>query len=162
LYNPASNTWSAGGSLPGPAIDQTSTLLASGKVLIAGGQDQTGNSVANAFIYDPATNAWSAAASMSTARTFHTATLLSNGKVLVLGGLSFANFGETFLSSAETYDPSGNSWSSAPDLSETREGHTATPVAGGQILVAGGDFSGSVELYATTLPDEIFRNGFDD
>ena len=90
--------FSTAGSLGGARYYHTATLLAGGKVLVAGG---TGNSgfLASAELYDPAANTWSAAGSLATARDYHTATLLANGKVLVAGGSG--NSGD--LASAELY-----------------------------------------------------------
>src|SRR5262249_37442224 len=81
----------------------TPTLLADGKVLVAGGY--TPREVASAELYDPATGSFSPAGNMTTARVFHTATLLPNGKVLIAGG-----YGGGQLASAELYDPSTGSF----------------------------------------------------
>jgi hypothetical protein len=77
----------------------------------------------------------------------HTATLLGNGMVLVAGG--FVN--ALYLSSAELYDPSSNSWAPAGTMSAGRDAHTATLLGNGKVLVAGGDgntaYLSSAELY---------------
>ena len=57
-------------------------MLASGKVLVAGG------GYATAELYDPASGTFSDAGSMEIPRINHTATLLSNGKVLLIGGFA--------------------------------------------------------------------------
>ena len=79
--------WSPAGSLATARQAHTATLLPSGKVLVAGGENNSGSGpLASAELYDPATNAWSAAGSLATARRSHTATLLPSGKVLTAGG----------------------------------------------------------------------------
>jgi hypothetical protein len=99
LYDPATETWSATGSLATARLSHTATLLPNGKVLAAGGF--SGVSVlTSAELYDPASGTWSATGSLVTAREFHTATLLPNGKVLVAGGVNFSGV----LASAELYD----------------------------------------------------------
>ncbi len=85
LYDPATGTWTATGSMLTPRASHTATLLADGRVLVAGGQPS--NPVASAELYDPATETWTATGSMGTIRANHAATLLSDGRVLVAGGI---------------------------------------------------------------------------
>ena len=51
LYDPASGTWSATGSLNTARYDHTATLLPNGKVLVAGGSGN-GGSLTSAELYD--------------------------------------------------------------------------------------------------------------
>jgi N-acetylneuraminic acid mutarotase len=123
----------------------TATLLGTGKVLVAGGQNDSG-SLAGAELYDPVSNSWSPATGMGAARVYHTATLLGNGKVLVVGG----GGNGTIQASAELYDPASNSWSYAGSMSTGRSAHTATLLGSGKVLVAGGSNGGalsSAEMY---------------
>jgi N-acetylneuraminic acid mutarotase len=155
LYDPVSNTWSDAGSMATARAGATATLLGNGKVLLTGGQDPSGNVLSSAVLYDPASNTWSSAGSMATPRQRHTATLLSNGKVLVAGGAADEN-NSIPLSSSELYDPVSNTWSSAASLATARDSHTATVLANGKVLVAGGEYGNpsvvlsSAELYDPT------------
>src|SRR5947199_2792270 len=85
LYDPASGTWTATGSLSSADFFHTATLLPNGMMLVAGGFS-TGGASASAELYDPASGSWTATGSLNTARYLHTATLLPNGMVLVAGG----------------------------------------------------------------------------
>jgi N-acetylneuraminic acid mutarotase len=117
----------------------TATLLTSGEVLVAGGNDNHGTYFASAELYDPAAGTWMSTGSMTTPRAGHTATLLADGKVLVAGGQV-----QTCLTtfSAELYDPDTGTWTPTGSMNINRAGHLATLITSGQlsgsVLVAGG------------------------
>jgi Galactose oxidase, central domain len=153
VYDPAGNggvgSFTATGSLAAARWGATATLLPSGKVLIAGGLN--GTAMASAEVYDPAGNGgvgtFTATGSLATARQSATATLLANGKVLIAGGFGLS----ATLSSAEVYDPAGSggvgSFTATGSLATAREAATATLLANGRVLIAGGAGIGS----STTL-----------
>ena len=101
IFNPATSTFIATGSMANARDGLTATLLAGGKVLAAGGIDATGNPVDGSEVFDPTAASFSLSALLATARTQHTATLLQTGKVLLAGGL--AQSGAT--ATAELIDP---------------------------------------------------------
>jgi N-acetylneuraminic acid mutarotase len=160
VYNPATNRWTSTGSLATARLDHTATLLPSGKVLVAGGLGAPFpfSSLASAELYDPATSAWSPTAPMIGSRSGQTATLLADGRVLLVGGLSVTlREGGLFPShqaSAEIYDPQSNHWSTTVPMGFSRFGQTATRLADGRVLVAGGQGDAgtlkSTEIYGVT------------
>jgi hypothetical protein len=100
LYDPAAGAFTASDSMTaGARVFQTATLLPSGKVLIAGGDDGI-NYLASAGLYDPGAGKFTATGNLIVARDNHTATLLPSGKVLVAGGNGFSGI----LASAELYE----------------------------------------------------------
>ena len=84
---------------------------------------------------------WVSTGDLNVPRWGHTATLLPNGKVLVVGGNTRIGNNTSITKSAELYDPASGSWRSTGDLNVARVGHTATLLAGGRLLVAGGTTS---------------------
>jgi len=86
LYDPASNAFSP---LVGLTISYerfTATLLPSGMVLLAGGEDATGTPTPEAQLLDSSSGLLTPAGALGTARLGHAATLLQDGRVLVTGG----------------------------------------------------------------------------
>lgn len=128
FFNPVSLTWDLAGSVITPRLFGAASLLPTGELLITGGEKNTVGIAASSELYDP--TAWLAVSSPVTPpRSGHTATLLWNGKVLVAGGGS---------SSAQTFDETTQSWSSAGTLSASRVYHSAARLNDGRVLVVGG------------------------
>ena len=155
LYDPATGTWSATGSTTDPRYRYTATLLPTGKVLVAGGIATDFTSLRSAELYDPAIGTWSTTAAMSDGRYDHTATLLTDGRVLVAGGYNQSNdtISKHELASAELYDPKTGTWTTTGSLSTARDTHTATRLANGKVLVAGGFNNGIGNIGTAELFD---------
>ena len=126
----------------------TATLLSDGTVLVTGGYSSNGP-LASAGLYDPSSGTWTAIGNMDGVRAEHTATLLSDGTVLVAGGIRPSGYLSNPLTAAELYDPSSGTWTATGEMIEAREGHTATLLSDGTVLVAGGNGGAlaSAELY---------------
>ena len=77
-------------------------MLKDGKVLVAGGDDATGISLATAELFDPTSGSFALMGGMSTRRKLHTATLFNDGTVLVTGGDNGSGGASTFAT-AEQY-----------------------------------------------------------
>jgi len=138
LYDPATGTWTATGSLATARGDHTATLLSNGKVLVAGGRPSFsggGNPpIVSAELYDPASGTWTSTGNLNTGRWSHTSTLLPNGNVLAAGGYGNG----VVLTSAEIYDSATATWMPTGSLRDRRADHTATLLPDNKVLVAGG------------------------
>ena len=99
LYDPATGTWSATGSMTTGRYSFTLTLLANGEVLAAGGTDCGNGGLTSAELYNPATGKWTATGSMAVGNETNWAVLLQNGKVLVLND--------------NLYNPTTGTWTAA-------------------------------------------------
>jgi hypothetical protein len=155
LYDPATGTWGVTGNLVRPRLLHTATPLLDGRILVVAGWDddwfQTGISAVE--LYDPLTGLWSSAADLGRARAFHTATRLQDGRVVVAGGYG-GNPAVASFDTAELFDPIGGTWTSVGNLGFAREGHTATLLRDGQVLVAGGfDWSSRLPVVETEAYD---------
>src|SRR6266851_5028299 len=137
LYDPSTGRWTTTGSLIITRYGFEATSLQNGKALVAGGNAATGGLLAEAELYDPSTGKWTSTGSLKDARALTTLTLLSNGQVLVAGG-NDANGLHGYASSAELYDPSTGKWTTTGSMNISRLYHTATLLANGEVLVAGG------------------------
>lgn len=138
---------------------QSATVLADGRVLIAGGaelsvDDFWGRPLASALIYDPSNGAVTETGPLNEPRAFHTATRLPDGRVLIAGG---DGLGRTTddpnsrfepLASVEVYDPATGTFAEAAPMNTARgpsyrpmseiERHLALLLTDGRVLFAGG------------------------
>ena len=166
IYDPRTGTWSATGSMTTPRAVHTATLLADGKVLVAGAEHADDNFgypepfargiLASTELYDPSTGKWTATGSMVTARTAQVAALLTDGKVLVVGGIGPLSPTEHgLLASAELYDPATGKWTATGGLTTARAyyGSPATILKDGRVLLTGGDGPGDPTLASAELYD---------
>jgi hypothetical protein len=136
LYDPATGAQAMTSNLNVARYFHTATLLANGKVLVAGGSNDS-SFLSSAELYDPATGTWTTS-NFSGARQSHTATLLPNGKVLLAGGDSNSGL----LSSANLYDVGlgfNDAW--RPSLSSA----TSHLVPGDALTASGSNFKGISE-----------------
>jgi hypothetical protein len=147
IYDPARNAWTSAAPMTVARAHHTATLLANGQVLVTGGEDDHYVPVASAELYDPVADAWTPVQSpMASPRSTQTATLLPGGQVLVAGGFDIVAGVLTPLAVAELYDPVLGAFTAAAPTSLAHAGHTATMLADGRVLVAGGG-NGQAELY---------------
>ncbi|MFL6446301.1 MAG: galactose oxidase-like domain-containing protein [Bryobacteraceae bacterium] len=84
------------------------SMLADGRVFVAGGYGGSTFGIANAEIFDPATNSWTVMPNMAYKRWYPTTTTLSDGRVLVTAG--WQTTAHTNAGISEIYDPATNKW----------------------------------------------------
>ncbi len=133
LYDPGTGAFSETNPR-NPWVQGSAALLTNGKVLLAGGNDDPGES-ALAEIYDPSTGEFTPTGNMIVAVADDPATLLADGTVLIAGSNGDGGF---TLASAELYDPATGTFKKTGDMTADRGLHTATLLKNGQVLIAGG------------------------
>ena len=174
LYDPVSDSWTPVGALPRAVAYHTATLVPGGRVLLAGGyiaSFPTGaarvETMGEALLFDPASGTWSVIANLAFARSLHTATALASGEVLLVGGTlwsgTYPGITNADVGGVEVYAPAHGTWSTAGSLLAPRTGHSATLLADGRVLVAGGSTNGfpldSAELYTPTAAIDADYSG---
>ena len=142
VWSPATGSWSAVKPMGMARMGHTATLLADGRVLVAGGENPAKGTLASAEVWDPKTDKWKPTGKMEEERSEHVAVLLEDGRVLVVGGGASE-------SRAEVWDPRTGQWQDAGQPAESRRRHTATRLADGRVLVAGGE-TRSIRVLATS------------
>ncbi len=149
LYNSATGSFTATGNMTAARFQATATLLADGRVLIAGGLGGDGNPLSSAEIYDPNTGVFTAVSDMTTARAGAAAARLPNGQVLIAGGYDNSQY----LDSAELFNPATGKFTTTGSMASAEGGLTATALNNGKVLVAGGFNATSEALSSAELYD---------
>jgi hypothetical protein len=134
IYDPATGTWQATGSMSVGRSYAVAARLSDGRVLVAGGASVSGATLTTAEIWDPATGAWTSTGKLNVGRGQAFGTTLKDGRVLVGGGGN-----EASSRSVEIYDPASGSWSKTGSLLVGRaSAQIPTVLSDGRVLVVGG------------------------
>ncbi|TAK19006.1 MAG: kelch-like protein [Myxococcaceae bacterium] len=106
VYDPASNTWAAGPSLPGNRSAAGMTLGPDGRLYVAGGEAAVGAMSAGVYQLNAAGSAFVARAALPSPRAYHGFVTLRDGRIACLGGAVTASR----LAAVDTYDPADDAW----------------------------------------------------
>lgn len=143
IFDPRTRRFEVGGALLKPRVSTTTALLASGKVLIAGGW--VGSTVTNSTeLFDPEAGRSRAGPNLSSLRADMAVVTLRDGRVLLAGGFD----GRQALDSIDLFDPADNSLRRLGSLTRARTGAGAAPLPDGRVLIVGGGTNGASGLRA--------------
>ncbi len=121
--------WNAAGPLAVPRYGHAALLLADGSVVVAGGA----GAITSAERFTFSTRTWTTRSGALSSGAYQAAAATVNGLAIVTGGSSPGASAATAL-----YDGVSDAWSAGPALLDARYAHTATALADGSVLVAGG------------------------
>ncbi len=161
LFNPATGVFTpTKQNMKFARIGHQATLLLDGTVLITGGVDQYSNPVTAAEIYNPLTGVFTqTAGSMNVSRVNNQATRLGSGMVLISGGQDGAG---NAYNTAELYNPATGSFQVTQAagnmqtyMTGARFNHTASLLADGTVLIAGGQDSSTDTLATMETYDPV-------
>lgn len=144
IYDPATNAWTTGASLPWSG-GSLATAVIGGQIYAAGGIVST-FTVANCARYDVVTNTWTTRASMPDGGRNHAAAATDGTKLWVFGGRRGGNFPTNGHDSVMLYDPATNAWTWSGEvgatlapLPEARGGMGKAVHLAGEFYVFGGE-----------------------
>lgn len=145
-------SWTATGSLAAGRIGSSAVRLQDGRVLVAGGFQQSQAAMNSVEIYNPSSGTWSVAAPMISSRIVPSLVVLADGRVLVAGGRwDFLTNGNS-TSTAEIYDPSANTWTRTGSMLTARETKLQLLLPGGRAFFIGGSHTvnGAINVLTST------------
>lgn len=154
-YDQATNKWSPTGQLVAPQDHDTTTRLANGKVLLAGGLSN-GNIVKTAQLFDPAVGTWSVVMDTNSEHDISAISPLADGRAILSGSWGTLASLAQITGVTELFDPATGAWSPGPPLLEPRGFHTSTVLADGRVLIAGGFKQGPAMTLAECGTGEIY------
>jgi hypothetical protein len=92
IYDPVTDKWTVIYGDLRPRLGHAAVTLPDGRVVVIGGEDLVGLSIAAVEVYQPATDTWKIAGSLPHGRSLLAATLLPDGSVLIVGGGTASGF----------------------------------------------------------------------
>jgi hypothetical protein len=117
LYDPTRNVWEYGPRMTQPRFQQATVMLASGDVLMIGGD---GLAAGTSELYLASEKRFVASGPLAVPRLVAQAAALPDGRVVVTGGLPLHMTTYAPLGSVEVWDPATGLWTESAPLSEGR------------------------------------------
>ena len=149
IFDPVTSSFRPTTSLPAASWFTSAAPLPNGTVLVAG-------VVGGNVIFDPALEQFIPAADLS-GRTMPAIAQLEDGRVVCTGGVG----PDPNISRVITiFDPVTRTYAPAGDMAQPRFGHTATALADGRVLIAGGAIN-NVDLGTTESVETASAELFD-
>ena len=166
IYDPATNTWSAGAPLPVATGNGAPGAVVKNILYVFGGGTESEGVTSAVWAYNPETNSWSSKSPMPTARGCAGAAV-ENDIIYVIGGCGEDPYDR--LATVESYDPATDMWTEEAPLlvgkSQPNVGLVGTTiVAAGGYMTYGetGDNEGydvTTNSWTSLTPDPMPRNG---
>jgi hypothetical protein len=138
IYDPATGTFSATGSMSVPRIGHAAIRLNDGRVLVLGGAQAPMASLASAEIFDPATGTFKPAGNMNAPRETPLVTLLKDGRVLIVGGVEWEGTDAFIILAAEIFDPATSKFTLSGRVQIARFDQAAVALPDGRVLILAG------------------------
>jgi N-acetylneuraminic acid mutarotase len=162
IYDPIARSWAA--VTVEPALYCTVTALQTGNVLVVGGITTRSILLDAAYfvstgevsLFDAQAGAWSKLGSHAHSGADAAGVVLSDGRVVVAGGALDRQAGRnTNITAAVDILGTDLVWKSAAPMAVARQGHSATLMGNGQMLVAGGSDGGLIALASAERYDPV-------
>lgn len=150
IFDPVTERFAAAGAAGVLRASHAAHSLPDGRVLVLGGETSPAGTteitpLSSVLRFDPVAETFSEIAPLASPRTWAASITVPDGRVFLFGGQQTM---PRYTSSAECYDPATGGRAIA-SLDGERALHTATRLADGRILIAGGEATGGA--YADTL-----------
>ncbi len=143
IYDPASNQWSATGSMSLARAGHSASLTPWGTVLITGGEP-TGS-----LEIFQTNGVFHSIGRLSVARNNGAVAILEHRRILLAGGTSNGSA----VAAMDIYNADDGTVTRAPDMLVPRSDFTAVPLLDGTVLLAGGDDRAGQPLASTEIFD---------
>ncbi|MCB2406787.1 Kelch repeat-containing protein [Hymenobacter lucidus] len=147
IYNPATNSWSAGAAYPQEARGMCATVGTDGLIYSFSGVN-IGGHTSGSYRYNPNTNVWAPIASIPAAQWLAAAATGADGRIYVFGGFNASSVLDD--SQTQIYTPATNTWTTGASMPVGRHGHAAVKDANGIMHIIGGNGSSTSGASAIT------------